>query len=136
MSLLRKLRRREHETRGRNQGQDKRGRSGMILEALEPRVMLAADLAVNMMPTDLPLVNWGGDIMFDVGIDNEGTPTTDDLTSGSATVKFYIDTNQNGTLDLTDTGSGVDDEITSVVPVNDTSLGYKPVESATGLFGG
>ena len=111
MSLLRKIRR--NVLRAKSLTSNRQARlaskaermSRMTLEALEPRVLLAADLEASLVPADMLRPDWGDTVDFELEVFNNGT----DLTSGTADVAFYMDANGNGTLDI-----GTDLEITSV----------------------
>ncbi len=111
MSLLRKIKRNfrlvnnSRDTRNKHKSKVKR-QSRIVLDALEPRVLLSSDLQALLMPADYLAPGWGEDAEFGLEIGNTGS----DLSTGGAAVNFYMDVNSNGTLEL-----GTDLELTSVV---------------------
>ncbi len=119
MSLLRKIRRNILNAKRLTASRHNRIKtkaeklSRISLEALEPRVLLAADLEASLMPADMLRPDWGDTIDMELNVVNNGT----DLTSGTADVAFYMDANGNDTLDI-----GTDLEITSVT----ANTSYEP----------
>ncbi len=110
MSLLRKIKRNFHfinrsQNSKRKLSQKAKRQSRIVLDALEPRVMLAADLEALLMPADFLAPDWGESADFYLEVTNNGT----DLSTGTANVDFYLDADQSGTLDI-----GSDYHITTV----------------------
>ncbi|MBN2064069.1 MAG: hypothetical protein JW745_04630, partial [Sedimentisphaerales bacterium] len=110
MSLLRKISRNfgkinARRNTGKKLSQQVARRSRVVLDALEPRVLLTADLESLLMPAEMLHPEWGENVNFELKISNSGT----DITSGTAPVLFYLDANSNGTLEV-----GTDLELTAV----------------------